>query len=103
MATGEPADAVPLGETEQEAQQIARNGAKFMFDSYLPPGVGAVSPPGRKTIPIDAAQQASETSDPVEHYVNEVVICGTPEKVIDDLLDLVDHRFWGAHHDAGGI
>jgi alkanesulfonate monooxygenase SsuD/methylene tetrahydromethanopterin reductase-like flavin-dependent oxidoreductase (luciferase family) len=82
---------IALGKTEQEAEQIARNGAKFMFDSYLPPGVGAVSPPGQKTIPIEVAQQTSEASgqsDPVERYVNDVVICGTPEKVIDDLQKL---------------
>ena len=50
-----------------------------------------MSPPGQRTISIDAAQQASEAgapSDPVERYVNDVVICGTPEKVIDDLQKL---------------
>ncbi len=31
---------------------------------------------------------ATGDQDPIEHYVNNVVICGTPEKVVDDLHQL---------------
>lgn len=80
---------IALGKTQQEAEEIARSGAKFMFGSYLPPGVGAVSPRQQKTVPADAIGKSGESSgDPIERYVNEVVICGTPEKVIDDLHEL---------------
>lgn len=71
---------IALGKTQAEAEEIARQGAKFMFGSYLPPGVGAVNP--EKTVPQGVAP---EGPDRVERYVNDVVICGTPEKVIDDL------------------
>jgi alkanesulfonate monooxygenase SsuD/methylene tetrahydromethanopterin reductase-like flavin-dependent oxidoreductase (luciferase family) len=67
---------IALGKTQAEAEEIARGGARFMFGSYLPVGVGAV------------AQQAK--GDPVENYVNDVVICGTAEKVIDDLQELAE-------------
>ena len=67
---------IALGRTQQEAEEVARNGAKFMFGNYLQPGVGSAS--------------GEVPADPVEHYVNEVVICGTPEKVVDDLEQLAE-------------
>jgi alkanesulfonate monooxygenase SsuD/methylene tetrahydromethanopterin reductase-like flavin-dependent oxidoreductase (luciferase family) len=77
---------IALGKTEREAEEIARNGAKFMFGSYLPKGINAVLTPKQKTIPVEAQpMDGASQSDAVERYVNEVVICGTPEKVIDDL------------------
>jgi alkanesulfonate monooxygenase SsuD/methylene tetrahydromethanopterin reductase-like flavin-dependent oxidoreductase (luciferase family) len=76
---------IALGSTQAEAEEIARRGAQFMFGSYLEPGIGAVKsvPPGSLGGEGEPAQ-----GDPVERYVNDVVICGTPEKVIDDLQRL---------------
>jgi alkanesulfonate monooxygenase SsuD/methylene tetrahydromethanopterin reductase-like flavin-dependent oxidoreductase (luciferase family) len=72
---------IALARTQTEAEEVARQGAKFMFGSYLEPGIGAV-----KTVPPGSIGIASEpVGDPVEKYVQDVVICGTPEKVIDDL------------------
>ena len=81
---------IALGKTQAEAEEIARRGAQFMFGSYLPPGVGAANPTSEKTIPPDAiaGDSGKAAGDRVEQYVNEVVICGTPEKVIDDLQRL---------------
>jgi len=78
---------IALGKTEREAEEIARNGAKFMFGSYLPKGINAVLTPKQKTIPVEAQKpmEGASQSDAIERYVNDVVICGTPEKVIDDL------------------
>ena len=81
---------IALGKTEAEAEEIARSGARFMFGSYLPPGVGAVAPT-QKGAPVPGVWETGAKDpavDPVEHYVREVVICGTPEKVIDDLQEL---------------
>jgi alkanesulfonate monooxygenase SsuD/methylene tetrahydromethanopterin reductase-like flavin-dependent oxidoreductase (luciferase family) len=75
---------IALGRSQSEAEDIARRGAQFMFGSYLPPGVGDASP--SKSIP--AHTQGASEGDRVERYVKEVVICGTPEKVIDDLQAL---------------
>ena len=80
---------IALGRTQEEATEIARNGAKFMFGNYLPRGVGKVTNPanpGEKTVPIEALPTSSQA--PVDEYVREMVICGTPEKVIDDLQTL---------------
>ena len=35
-----------------------------------------------------AAVETKDEVDPIERYVKEVVICGTPEKVIDDLQQM---------------
>jgi len=82
---------IALGKTQSEAEEVARNGAKFMFGSYLPPDVGAANPPPQKGAPASGVWETGATSpatDPIEQYVNDVVICGTPEKVIDDLQKL---------------
>ncbi len=76
---------IALGETQEEAEAVARNGAQFMFGSYLRRGTGAATP-GEKTIDTGALVDVDE--DPVERYVNDVVITGTPDKVIDDLQRL---------------
>jgi alkanesulfonate monooxygenase SsuD/methylene tetrahydromethanopterin reductase-like flavin-dependent oxidoreductase (luciferase family) len=88
---------IALGRTQAEAEEVARGGARFMFGNYLPPGgVGGVQPAAEKTVPpgsggdIWEPRQADASADPVEKYVNEVVICGTPEKVIDDLQELAE-------------
>jgi alkanesulfonate monooxygenase SsuD/methylene tetrahydromethanopterin reductase-like flavin-dependent oxidoreductase (luciferase family) len=81
---------IALGKTQAEAEAVARQGAQFMFGSYLSQGVrsatGLVSAEG-KTVPASAV---AEVDDPIEHYVNNVVICGTPEKVIDDLQRMAE-------------
>jgi alkanesulfonate monooxygenase SsuD/methylene tetrahydromethanopterin reductase-like flavin-dependent oxidoreductase (luciferase family) len=84
---------IALAETQEEAEAVARNGAQFMFGSYLRRGTGAAKPN-----PDAAEGKTQDTSalpedleeDPVERYVRDVVICGTPDKVIDDLQRLQD-------------
>jgi alkanesulfonate monooxygenase SsuD/methylene tetrahydromethanopterin reductase-like flavin-dependent oxidoreductase (luciferase family) len=79
---------IALGKTQAEAEEIARQGAQFMFGNYLPAGVGRVSANGEKSVPPDAlAAGVGSAENPVDAYVNDVVICGTPEKVIDDLQE----------------
>ncbi len=79
---------IALGRTQDEAEEVARNGAKFMFGSYLPLGVGAAQPAAQKTAPGTLGRGGEAPTDAIERYVNEVVICGTPEKVFDDLQAL---------------
>jgi alkanesulfonate monooxygenase SsuD/methylene tetrahydromethanopterin reductase-like flavin-dependent oxidoreductase (luciferase family) len=77
---------IALGRTQSEAEAVARRGAEFMFGSYLrkPDSVRATAQ--QKTIHMDSVSAAdADPEERVERYVNEVVICGTPEKVIDDL------------------
>jgi len=83
---------VALGDTQQEAEEIGRRGAEFMFGSYLrkKENVRGAAAGAQKTAAgpdvITAAVEGH--ADPVARYVNEVAICGTPEKVIDDIQRL---------------
>jgi alkanesulfonate monooxygenase SsuD/methylene tetrahydromethanopterin reductase-like flavin-dependent oxidoreductase (luciferase family) len=78
---------IALGNTQEEAEAIARRGAQFMFGSYLPKGVGSADK--EKSIDFSAiGGQADE--DTVAQYARDVVICGTPEKVIDDLQEFAE-------------
>ena len=78
---------IALGRTMKEAEEIARQGAQFMFGSYLSKGAGAAKVTREKTVDVSAVGDPGE-EDTVGRYVNDVVICGTPEKVIDDLQAL---------------
>ena len=57
--------------SEGEAAEIARRGARWLLDTYVPPHMQA-------------------DADPVQRYVDEVVIHGTPERVRDRLAQLED-------------
>lgn len=69
-----------LGKTAAEAREVARRGAQWICDSYFgaqhrPVGIGDPNAPGR---------------DPVQRYLDEVILHGTPEAVLDDILKLRD-------------
>ena len=67
-----------VGETEQEAADVARAGAQWTVASY--------ANPTRRAGP--KAPHHTFTGDPVERYMNDVVIRGTPERVTDKILEL---------------
>jgi len=54
-----------IASTDAEAERIARQGAKWLLDSYVDPKV------------------LSHVGNPLDWYVNSVVIHGTPERVTD--------------------
>lgn len=55
-----------VSSTQEKAAEIARRGAKWLVDAYVP-------------------REMFGDGDPVERYVDEVVIHGTPERVVDEL------------------
>lgn len=63
---------IAVAETEAEAERVARNGASWTVGSYARPTKGS---------PFAAP-------DPVQRYLDDVIIYGTPEKVTDTLLEL---------------
>ena len=67
-----------LAPTHREAEEVARRGARWISASYANPGqaVNAASGPPR------------DARDPVERYVADVVVWGTPAEVIDRLQEL---------------
>lgn len=60
-----------VASTDAEAADVARSGARWLLDTYVPPHMQA-------------------DADPVQRYVDEVVIHGTPERVRDRLAQLED-------------
>jgi alkanesulfonate monooxygenase SsuD/methylene tetrahydromethanopterin reductase-like flavin-dependent oxidoreductase (luciferase family) len=67
-----------VGATEQEAEAVSRAGAAWMVSSYSNPTKRA-GPPAPHHVP---------GVDPVERYMNDVVIRGTPDRVADKILEL---------------
>jgi alkanesulfonate monooxygenase SsuD/methylene tetrahydromethanopterin reductase-like flavin-dependent oxidoreductase (luciferase family) len=59
---------IAVGDSAEQAEAVARRGAAWTVGSYIGGGRGDV--------------------DPVERYVNEVIIHGTPEAVVDQILGL---------------
>jgi alkanesulfonate monooxygenase SsuD/methylene tetrahydromethanopterin reductase-like flavin-dependent oxidoreductase (luciferase family) len=63
--------------TSQEAEEIARRGAAWITSSYANPDHVVGGPPG-----------AASTANPVDRYVEQVVLWGTPDKVVDQVEEL---------------
>jgi alkanesulfonate monooxygenase SsuD/methylene tetrahydromethanopterin reductase-like flavin-dependent oxidoreductase (luciferase family) len=68
-----------IAETDEQAKEVARAGAAWTVGSYA-------QPKGTKYI----GGEAVGAEDPVERYVNDVVIYGSPERVVDQLLAMKD-------------
>ena len=69
---------VALGETSAEAAEVARRGAQWMVDSYF----------GAQHRPVGVSDPTAPGADPVQRYLDGVILHGTPEAVLDDLLRL---------------
>ena len=67
-----------VGATEREAEEVARAGAVWTVSSYANASKRAGPPP--------SYSQAG--ADPVERYMNDVVVRGTPDRVADKLIEL---------------
>jgi alkanesulfonate monooxygenase SsuD/methylene tetrahydromethanopterin reductase-like flavin-dependent oxidoreductase (luciferase family) len=80
---------IALGRTLREAEQTARQGAQFMFGSYLPQDASYARASPEKTVDVAAVGTLDE-GDPISRYVNGSIIWGTPEKVVDDLQMLAE-------------
>jgi alkanesulfonate monooxygenase SsuD/methylene tetrahydromethanopterin reductase-like flavin-dependent oxidoreductase (luciferase family) len=67
-----------LGDTAAEAAETARNGAQWIVDSYF----------GSQHNPVGIKDPAAPGSDPVQRYLDEVILHGTPEAILDEILRL---------------
>jgi len=67
---------VAVAETDAEAEAIARRGARWTAGAYIPKEA------------IASFREDKQAVDPVDHYLNDVVIHGSPERVVDTLLRL---------------
>jgi alkanesulfonate monooxygenase SsuD/methylene tetrahydromethanopterin reductase-like flavin-dependent oxidoreductase (luciferase family) len=67
---------VAVAPTDGEAEAIARRGAQWTSGAYI----------NKQTLSYFAGSK--EETDPVDHYLNDVVIHGSPERVVDKLQQL---------------
>jgi alkanesulfonate monooxygenase SsuD/methylene tetrahydromethanopterin reductase-like flavin-dependent oxidoreductase (luciferase family) len=78
---------IALGESEDEAREIARRGAAWTVGSYVNPSKSAGFPKRGDRLFIRPG------ADPVEHYLDNVALYGTPEQVVDKLHGLEETMY----------
>jgi alkanesulfonate monooxygenase SsuD/methylene tetrahydromethanopterin reductase-like flavin-dependent oxidoreductase (luciferase family) len=71
---------VALGRNAEAAAAVARGGAEWIVNSYL----------GAQHRPVMQGNFTPEGVDPVRRYLDEVIIHGTPEAVVDQIRRLRD-------------
>jgi alkanesulfonate monooxygenase SsuD/methylene tetrahydromethanopterin reductase-like flavin-dependent oxidoreductase (luciferase family) len=71
---------VALGRSAEAAASVARGGAEWIVNSYL----------GAQHRPVMQGSFTSAGADPVRRYLDEVILHGTPEAVIDQIQRLRD-------------
>ena len=69
---------VAIAETSAEAAAVARGGARWIVDSYF----------GAQHNPVGVADPNASGADPVQRYLDEVIVHGTPDAVLDEILRL---------------
>jgi alkanesulfonate monooxygenase SsuD/methylene tetrahydromethanopterin reductase-like flavin-dependent oxidoreductase (luciferase family) len=69
-----------LGGSAAKAQAVARRGAQWIVDSYF----------GAQHRPVGVSDPVRTGGDPVQRYLDEVILHGTPEAVTDQILRLRD-------------
>ncbi|MGH7286552.1 MAG: LLM class flavin-dependent oxidoreductase [Myxococcota bacterium] len=73
---------IAIADTAREAEEIARRGAGWTVGAYIHPQALAGFRPG-----------AERDLDPIDHYLRDVVIHGTPEAVTEQLEKLREDMF----------
>ncbi len=82
--------AIGVGATMEEGMALGRRGAEFMFGNYLKNkgnirGGSKIVAEGKTQVNDAVLAAERENVDPIERYINDVALCGSPEKVIDDI------------------
>ena len=80
---------IAVAETEQAAEDIARQGAQWLVGSYVNP---AKAPNALASITA-RRDHSGALLDPVAHYLDGVMVYGTPERVCDELQRLHEEMF----------
>ena len=69
---------VALADTREKAREVARRGAEWMVASYF----------GAQHRPVGVSDPAAAGTDPVQRYLDDVILHGTPDAVLDEILRL---------------
>ncbi len=67
-----------LGDTTAKAAEVARRSAQWMVDSYF----------GAQHRPVGVTDPTAPGADPVQRYLDDVILYGTPEAVLDQIIRL---------------
>ena len=67
-----------LGDSPAEAEGVARRGAEWIVNSYF----------GTQHRPVGVTDPIAPGADPVERYLDGVILHGTPDAVLDQILEL---------------
>jgi alkanesulfonate monooxygenase SsuD/methylene tetrahydromethanopterin reductase-like flavin-dependent oxidoreductase (luciferase family) len=70
-----------IAPTDAEAEEVARRGARWTTGSYV------------KAKTMNAFRHDAAAVDPTDHYLSDVIIHGSPAKVIDELQRLRSEMF----------
>jgi alkanesulfonate monooxygenase SsuD/methylene tetrahydromethanopterin reductase-like flavin-dependent oxidoreductase (luciferase family) len=71
---------VAIADSDGEAAAVARSGAEWILNSYL----------GAQYQPVMQGSFTPAGVDPIQRYLDEVILHGTPDKVGDEILRLRD-------------
>jgi len=81
---------VAIARTRREAEETARRGARWLVDSYTGPQHQSLT----GVIGFGVAVGAAATPvDPVERYLDGVIVWGTPDEVVDEIARLRQEMF----------
>jgi alkanesulfonate monooxygenase SsuD/methylene tetrahydromethanopterin reductase-like flavin-dependent oxidoreductase (luciferase family) len=69
---------VAIGDTAAKAADVARRGAQWIVDSYF----------GAQHSPVGVTDPAAPGVDPVERYLDDVILHGTAEAVLEQIIRL---------------
>jgi alkanesulfonate monooxygenase SsuD/methylene tetrahydromethanopterin reductase-like flavin-dependent oxidoreductase (luciferase family) len=69
---------VAIADTGARAEEVARRGAQWIVDSYF----------GAEHRPVGVPDPAAPGVDPVERYLDEVILHGTAEGVLEQIIRL---------------
>jgi len=69
---------VAIADNTSKATEVARDGAEWILNSYL----------SAQHRPVMTHSFWSEGVDPIQRYLDEVILHGTPDKVLDEILRL---------------
>ncbi|MFN0025760.1 MAG: LLM class flavin-dependent oxidoreductase [Acidimicrobiales bacterium] len=75
---------VAVAPTDAEAEAVARSGAQWMLASYVGRPANAAPP----SDPLEPDPMSA--ADPVQRYVDDVIIWGSPQRVVDELHRLAE-------------
>lgn len=76
---------IAIAPSDAEAREVARRGAEWTVRSYASPTSGSVS---RYRPSLHDADGRDVRADPIERYLSEVIIHGSPRRVADEIQRL---------------